>query len=96
MRRFYLVSYDVVDDRRRNRVAKRLLDYGERVQYSVFCCQLNPRELHRLQEDLKGEMNCDEDQTLFVDAGAVEGEHPIPDLSYLGRVWKPEARTQVV
>ncbi len=31
-----VVSYDIVDDTRRNKVAKVLLDYGERVQYSVF------------------------------------------------------------
>ncbi len=31
-----VVSYDIVEDRTRNKVAKLLLDYGERVQYSVF------------------------------------------------------------
>jgi len=31
-----IISYDIVDDRRRNKVAKALLDYGKRVQYSVF------------------------------------------------------------
>ena len=33
---FYLVSYDIADDGRRNRVVKILEDYGDRVQYSVF------------------------------------------------------------
>jgi len=37
----YLVCYDIEDDRERNRVAKRLLRHGRRVQYSVF-------ELHRM------------------------------------------------
>ena len=31
-----VISYDIVDDRRRNKVANILLDYGKRVQYSVF------------------------------------------------------------
>ena len=31
-----VVCYDVVDDRRRNRIFKLLKDYGRRVQYSVF------------------------------------------------------------
>ena len=31
-----VISYDIIDDTRRNKVAKVLLDYGERVQYSVF------------------------------------------------------------
>lgn len=37
---FYLISYDIPDDRRRVRVAKTLKDYGDRVQYSVFECIL--------------------------------------------------------
>jgi len=32
----YVVCYDVSDDRVRNRIAKILLRYGNRVQYSVF------------------------------------------------------------
>jgi len=35
---FYVVSYDIPDDNRRNAVAKTLLDFGSRVQYSVFEC----------------------------------------------------------
>ena len=38
---FYLVSYDIPDDRRRTRLAKLLKDYGGRVQYSVFECLLD-------------------------------------------------------
>jgi len=37
----YLVSYDIPDDQRRNRLAKTLLDFGDRVQYSVFECLLD-------------------------------------------------------
>ncbi|SEH05248.1 CRISPR-associated endonuclease Cas2 [Candidatus Venteria ishoeyi] len=32
----YVVCYDITDDGIRNRIAKALLAYGERVQYSVF------------------------------------------------------------
>ncbi len=31
-----VISYDIIEDSRRNRVSKVLLDYGDRVQYSVF------------------------------------------------------------
>ncbi|SEN14874.1 CRISPR-associated endonuclease Cas2 [Lihuaxuella thermophila] len=31
-----VVSYDIVDDRRRNKVFKLLKDYGQWIQYSVF------------------------------------------------------------
>lgn len=96
MRRFFLVSYDVSDDKRRNKVAKRLLDYGERVQYSVFCCQLNARELLRLRMELKSDMNERDDQVLFADVGPVNGEYPKPDITYEGRTWSPIPRTQIV
>lgn len=33
---FYVVAYDIRDDRRRAKVAKILEDFGDRAQYSVF------------------------------------------------------------
>lgn len=38
----YLVTYDIIDDKRRAKLAKALKDYGDRVQYSVFECLLEP------------------------------------------------------
>jgi len=38
---FYLVSYDIPDDKKRIKMAKTLLDFGNRVQYSVFECILD-------------------------------------------------------
>jgi CRISPR-associated protein Cas2 len=38
---FYLVSYDIPDDKKRTRMAKTLRDFGERVQLSVFECILD-------------------------------------------------------
>jgi CRISPR-associated protein Cas2 len=48
----WVVCYDITNDRRRNRVAKVLLGYGERVQESVFECHLNNALLRRLQAEL--------------------------------------------
>ncbi len=45
-----LVSYDIIDDKRRNTVAKRLQDFGQRVQYSVFECFLNQMEYQKMKE----------------------------------------------
>jgi CRISPR-associated protein Cas2 len=49
---FILVSYDIPDDKRRDRICKTLKDYGERVQYSVFECLLNKEVLGRMVERL--------------------------------------------
>ena len=51
-RGFYLVSYDISDDRVRARLAHLLEGYGQRVQYSVFELWLTERELDRLQARL--------------------------------------------
>ncbi len=37
---FYIISYDVSDDKRRTQIAEILKDFGTRVQYSVFECLL--------------------------------------------------------
>ncbi len=44
----YVITYDVEDDRLRNRIAKVLEGTGFRVQKSVFECMLDGRELDRL------------------------------------------------
>jgi len=44
----YLVAYDVSDDGRRTRVANILMDLGDRMQYSVFEVDLEPRELEEM------------------------------------------------
>lgn len=45
---FYVVSYDVPDDKKRDRVAKTLLDFGTRVQYSVFECIMDDKLLEKM------------------------------------------------
>ncbi len=44
-----LVSYDIVDNRRRSRTMKALKDYGHRVQLSVFECDLDIEEYRRMK-----------------------------------------------
>ena len=56
-----VVSYDVTDDRRRARLAAALLDFGQRVQYSVFECQLEPGQIDRLRARLLAEIESTED-----------------------------------
>jgi CRISPR-associated protein Cas2 len=37
----YVICYDIADDGRRNRLASTLLDFGQRVQESVFIANLD-------------------------------------------------------
>lgn len=50
---FYIVSYDIPDDRKRTRVAKTMLNYGSRVQYSVFECIMDDKLLEKMTAKLK-------------------------------------------
>jgi len=38
---FYIISYDIPDNKRRIKLSKSLLDFGNRVQYSVFEANLD-------------------------------------------------------
>lgn len=49
---FLVVVYDIKDDRRRSRVAKTMEDYGTRVQYSVFECNMNEKILDNMNNTL--------------------------------------------
>jgi len=62
---FYLICYDVVLDRRRNRVAHLLEGYGMRVQKSVFECLLNDSQYEMLERKLTKYINAEEDQVRF-------------------------------
>lgn len=37
----YIISYDIPNDKRRTKLARTLLDFGDRVQYSVFEAKLD-------------------------------------------------------
>ncbi len=52
-RQFVVVTYDLPDDQRRNKLHKALLNYGTPVQYSVFECLVDDQELVRLKKQVK-------------------------------------------
>lgn len=58
---FYLVSYDIPDDRRRTKVASLLQDYGQRVQYSVFEVWLTQAMQRELMGRLEKLIEAEED-----------------------------------
>ena len=49
----FVICYDITDDRRRGRVSTALLDYGARLQESVFVATLDEELLARLVERLR-------------------------------------------
>ena len=49
----FVVAYDIVRDRRREKIMNTLKDFGLRVQYSVFECELTAARLDELREKLR-------------------------------------------
>ena len=74
---FVIVSYDVSTEdggqRRLRRVARACQDYGQRVQYSIFECMINPAQWTFLRERLISEIDPEKDSLRFY---------------YLGSNWK--------
>lgn len=65
-RNFIVISYDIVDDRRRLKTAKALLDFGgRRVQRSVFECYITPANLEKLRQRLQRLIEESEDSVRF-------------------------------
>jgi CRISPR-associated protein Cas2 len=70
-----LISYDVEvtspgGARRLRRIARACKDYGQRVQFSVFECELAPDQWVLLRARLVGEMDAERDSLRFYFLGA--------------------------
>ncbi len=94
-RRQYLISYDISDDKRRNRVFETLKGHAEHVQFSVFFAQLSRMELVELRARLAETIHHRDDQVIILDLG--DATSPLDSiLECLGRRYNPPARVQVV
>ena len=72
---FVLITYDVKTSekggtRRLRRVAKACKDFGQRVQYSVFECILDPAQWTMLRKRLIDEINPEADSLRFYFLGS--------------------------
>ena len=48
-----LIAYDVPSDRRRAKLAKLILSYGDRIQYSVFIVDAAPAKVRRIKDEVQ-------------------------------------------
>lgn len=62
----YLVIYDIAHPRRLHRVASLLEGFGQRIQKSVFECELEADELRRLQAKMLRCIRTDEDAVQYL------------------------------
>ncbi len=60
-----VVAYDIASDRRRNRVARMLADFGTRVQKSVFECRISVTDREQLEARVRSVVNPARDRVRF-------------------------------
>lgn len=82
--RRYLIAYDVADDRRRGRVAKRLSSYGDRIQFSVFIVDARPAKVLRLRTSLTDMIEVETDSVILCDLGPLSSD-PAARFEVVGR-----------
>jgi len=69
----YIVTYDIRSPSRLRKVHGLVVDYGERLQYSVYICDLTRVELIRLRGQLRERMHMEEDSVSIFDLGPPTG-----------------------
>lgn len=76
-RRRYLIAYDISDPKRLRKVIKVMESYGQRLQYSVFLCDLSGVELVNWRSDILAVVKLAEDSVVDLDLGQVDVSVPV-------------------
>jgi CRISPR-associated protein Cas2 len=92
MRHHTLVSYDICDPKRLQKVHSLMKGYGDGFQYSVFICQLSEKDFVILREQLRDIIKHDEDQIVMIRLGPAIDEDYDSTWTVLGQ--KLEAKTR--
>jgi len=95
MRSAYIVAYDISDPARLRKVFKKMRGYGDRIQLSVFRCELSAAELVMLKAGLTALIHARDDQVLVIPLGPVNGRHD-SGIFALGRPFVEQDRRAVV
>lgn len=72
MRQYVLVSYDIAEPKRLQKVHKLMRGYGDGFQDSVFLCQLSDKEEAIMIVKLKEIVKESEDQVVIIRLGQIE------------------------
>lgn len=95
MRSGFIVSYDISDPKRLRKVFRAMHGFGDRIQYSVFHCELSEADKVRMMSKLRELIHHTEDQILLINLGPAPGRGD-GCIDSLGRKYEPIARKPVV
>lgn len=85
-RRRYLMAYDIAEPKRLRQICTLMEDHGERLQYSVFLCDLSAAERAELEDAVTALMNLAEDSVVQIDLGPVYASAPIRSIGRARRL----------
>ncbi len=84
MANFFLVTYDIMDPRRWQKVHRAMKGFGQPLQYSVFACELSDTQRVRMLAALEELIQTDQDRVIVVDLGPAKGSAS-DRVTFLGR-----------
>jgi CRISPR-associated protein Cas2 len=62
---FYVIAYDISNDKRRTKIHKTLSGFGQWTQFSLFECHLSDKQYLQLRQKLDRLLKTDEDSVRF-------------------------------
>jgi CRISPR-associated protein Cas2 len=74
------MAYDIADPKRLRRICVLMEGHGQRLQYSVFICDLTPAERAELESAVTDAMHLTEDSVVQIDLGSTSAPTPIRTL----------------
>lgn len=93
-RRRFLIAYDISDPRRLRKICTLMEDHGQRLQYSVFLCDLTASERAELVTAVTEVMELGQDSVVQIDLGPTSAAAPIHTLGRVRRL--PPTGPQIV
>jgi CRISPR-associated protein Cas2 len=79
-RRRYLMAYDIAEPKRLRRICTLMEDHGERLQYSVFLCDLTRSEVAELESAVLAVMDLQQDSVVQIDLGPLSAPTTVRTL----------------
>ena len=90
----YIVTYDIADPKRWQRIFKTMKGYGHWLQLSVFQCRLTARRRTEMTMRLEDLIRPSDDHILIMDLGPADNVDP--RVESLGKTYEAPARQATV
>lgn len=91
-----LVTYDIMDPKRWQKVHRAMKGFGDPLQYSVFACELGDSQRVLMLSMLETLIKSDTDRVIIADRGPASGR-AADRVTFLGRKESlPERRSTIV